>query len=355
MQIPTLPVNAAGVHLANSANNAVVPAAPTSEARQVADVRGVANVPDVPAVSGIRAVLQLPAAQVQEAKVPDAEVLDPQGSSPASFALQSLARPMTSTSMAMSTAMSTATAMAMAMVGMETISPARVIAERLGAHDRSGLERAAVRRDPRFVDPRLVLLVAPSSRRAAAFRLLCRNLHAKGLPRIVAVTSPAAHEGKTTCAINLALALAERPGSRTLLLDGNLFKPALAEIFGVAAFPTSLTSSAPRFPDLAPFELAEVTPCLHVAGLVARRGQRPTLEVHELAAILDRLWLFGYERVIIDAPALDGSLLVARLVNVADGVVVSVRAGRTKSPALRRAVESIMPGKGLGFALIDVE
>jgi Mrp family chromosome partitioning ATPase len=71
---------------------------------------------------------------------------------------------------------------------------------------------------------------------AAAFDILrTRTLMAvqeRGLRRI-AVTSPTHGCGKTLVAANLALSLARRPGSRTLLIDMELRRPGLAALLGL--------------------------------------------------------------------------------------------------------------------------
>jgi Mrp family chromosome partitioning ATPase len=206
---------------------------------------------------------------------------------------------------------------------------------------------------PRTVDPRLVLLTEPDSARAAGYRRLRDNLLAKGLPRVLAVSSATPREGKTTCAINVALALAEHTPARVLLLDGNFFEPSLGAIFHV-------NESTPTTPDiaawLAPYRLAELTPSLHVAAFVLPRGEPvPRFEKHRFDMLLDRLCRIGYEHVIVDAPAIEGSPMVTQLLGGVDGVLLTVRSGRTTARALRRAVEELPGGKGLGVALVDAE
>jgi Mrp family chromosome partitioning ATPase len=203
-------------------------------------------------------------------------------------------------------------------------------------------------------DPRVVMLAEPDSARAAAFRLLCENLVERGLPHILVVSSAARHDGKTTCALNLALALADRPGGTVLLVDGSFSEPALADIFGIDE--QTPTSPVLDFTWLAPFKLAELTPRLHVAVLVPRNDEpsvRP--EPHRLDVLIDRLSRIGYDRLVIDGPTLDASPAVARLIGVADGVLLAVRSGRTTTSSLRRAVERIARGKVLGAALMDAD
>jgi Mrp family chromosome partitioning ATPase len=50
---------------------------------------------------------------------------------------------------------------------------------------------------------------------------------------VVAVTSPRDGDGKTTCAMNLALAFAESGRRKVLLLEASLRRPALAQAFRV--------------------------------------------------------------------------------------------------------------------------
>ena len=85
---------------------------------------------------------------------------------------------------------------------------------------------------PALLDARLSVLLDPGSAQARSYRLLQHRLYAGRDPRVLAVTSPGAGEGKTTCATNLALVLSEETLARVLLVDANLLRPALADLFG---------------------------------------------------------------------------------------------------------------------------
>ncbi len=55
--------------------------------------------------------------------------------------------------------------------------------------------------------------------------------------RILAITSAANHEGKTSVASQLAMSLARATGKMTLLIDGDMRSPDVHQVFGVARGP----------------------------------------------------------------------------------------------------------------------
>jgi Mrp family chromosome partitioning ATPase len=203
-------------------------------------------------------------------------------------------------------------------------------------------------------DPRLVLLHDPDSRRAASFRLLRDNLIANKLPRVLAISSAEPNEGKTTCAINLALALAEQPATRVLLIDGNFFDPTLASVFSI----DERTQAAPEgdAPWLRPYRIAPAAGArgLLVAAIVRRRGDpAPRFDSHWFDTLIGHLCGSSFDYLVIDAPALRGSPSVVQLVSIADATLLTVRAGTTTARALRQAADQIPKSKALGVALID--
>jgi Mrp family chromosome partitioning ATPase len=200
-------------------------------------------------------------------------------------------------------------------------------------------------------DPRLVLVIEPDSARAASFRVLRDNLLAKRLPRVVAVSSAGKTDGKTTCAVNLALSLSE--GARVLLLDGNLIDPALGEIFCI----NDATPASPATAGwLAPYRIAAFSRGLHVAALVLKRGQpAPRFEKQWFEQLIGSLRRINYDFIIIDAASLSASPTVAHMVAMADGTLLTVRSGITTARALRRAADQIPEAKRIGLALVDAK
>jgi len=90
------------------------------------------------------------------------------------------------------------------------------------------------------LDEHLVSLLAPKSREAEqyrALRYLIEQLHKSTDLSVIAVSSPAVADGKTTTAINLAGALAQAPDARVLLIDADLRVPSLARQLGFDADP----------------------------------------------------------------------------------------------------------------------
>jgi capsular exopolysaccharide synthesis family protein len=89
---------------------------------------------------------------------------------------------------------------------------------------------------PPGMDEHLVSLLTPTSFEAERYRTLRLLIEQKrketGL-RVLAVTSPAAGDGKTTTAINLAGALAQSAENLVLLVCADLRRPSLNEQFGM--------------------------------------------------------------------------------------------------------------------------
>lgn len=200
---------------------------------------------------------------------------------------------------------------------------------------------------PEPVDQRLVLLTDPSSPRADAFRLVRHRLQQRQDPRILAVTSALPGDGKTTCAANLALAIAEERDSSVVILDAHRARPALAELFGIAAKDCIVAGADSR-----KYALGQVADTgLHVGLMLGGGGPISQTERDGLRAALTDLRL-SYEYIVIDTgPALAG-MDVHWIAEFVDGLIFAVRSGVTERRSLRRAIAGLMPVPLAGAVVI---
>lgn len=211
----------------------------------------------------------------------------------------------------------------------------------------------------RFVDePHFVLIDRPGSPLAERYRRLRMSLE-DGTPdypcrpQLIVITSAVPAEGKTTTATNLALAYAEVPGQRTLLVDVDLRRPSLSR--SITPKPTAgLTEvlAGTVSLDQALIELAGTQLRLLPSGAPSETPLEH-LQQQSFGELIRELRR-RFDRIVIDAPPTvpfaDAALLAAH----ADGALLVVRAGATTAPLIRRAKDSLSGTHVLGVLLNDV-
>jgi Mrp family chromosome partitioning ATPase len=205
------------------------------------------------------------------------------------------------------------------------------------------------------LDRRLVLVRDSDSTRAAAFRVLRHHILERGQPKVVAVSSANDRDGKTTCAVNLALAMAECGRGRVLLIDGNLRRPELAGVFRfVPPWCFAEQLQVHREQPLLPWGVVEVRSMwLHVAAINPRRDPGKVRDAPSFGIALERLRLGPYDHIVIDCPAVLGTADVNLIQDAADGVLLVARRRTSTVREVRRAVEQLTPAKVLGTALLE--
>ncbi len=207
---------------------------------------------------------------------------------------------------------------------------------------------------PRSIDPRLLMLSAPDSPAAASFRVLRHRLGERKGVKVLLVASPRAGEGKTLCAVNLALALGEAGRARVLLLEANYRCPSLARLLGFRPLLcVSEQLELHRTRPMQPWVVVEsVAPWLHVAAVEPDTETRPLLDGPALKLGIEKLRRAGYDYIVIDSPAILGSADVNLIEEAADGILMTMWAGKSSARALRKAVEQIGSSKLVGIALL---
>lgn len=206
---------------------------------------------------------------------------------------------------------------------------------------------------PTELDLRFVVLRRRSSSHAQAFRLLRHRLFSQGDPRVIAVASATAGEGKTTCAINLASVLSEEAGTHVLLVEANTRSPMFARLFQ-APRPADLgrrlqstTDSRDPWPVMS-FEGAP----FHVA-MMAPKNVPPGLDRPMFVDFIETM-RHEYDYIVMDTPAAFSSADASIATEVSDGYILAARARNTRRRAIRRVMDQLSPVPALGITLLGV-
>ncbi|MFT9056086.1 MAG: CpsD/CapB family tyrosine-protein kinase [Ethanoligenens sp.] len=180
---------------------------------------------------------------------------------------------------------------------------------------------------------------------------LCMQLSAlyPQRPRRIVVTSALPGEGKTTVAVNLAVALAQK-GARVLLLEANLRSPVLAEHLRLQQEPLNGLAAVLEEKGT-DFERGIVVSDLEfdvlLAGVV-RRHPMVLLDSPQMAEILHRL-AEAYDWVLLDTPAVCRFGDACALGKMTDGTVLVLRQSITPAESVQTACDSL---KQMGVRLV---
>lgn len=202
------------------------------------------------------------------------------------------------------------------------------------------------------VREKLVVLSDASSVAVEQYRKLAATLHHAQLDRglrVVMVTSAVTGEGKTLTATNLALTFSESYKRRVLLVDADLRRPSLHDVFQIPN--VSGLSDALRAPAAGKLTLVEVsaTLALLTAGrptpdpMQSLTSDRMTRIVREAAERFD--W------VVIDSPPVAMMPDASLLASMVDAVLLVVGAGETDYRVVQKAVDSVGRERILGVVL----
>lgn len=177
------------------------------------------------------------------------------------------------------------------------------------------------------------------------------------VPRVIMVTSSLPGEGKSLIASNLAIAIAKGEDQQVLLVDGDLRKPSLQELF---KYPPSkgVSEIIQGNADIA--ECLVTTPIDKLTILPAAK-EIPTnpselLESKKTSALIKELRdRDGEWFIIIDTPPIQATVDPKILVDVVDGFIMVVRYRYTSESEFKMALEALPKEKILGTVLNAVD
>jgi len=200
---------------------------------------------------------------------------------------------------------------------------------------------------------RLVCLTDPDSLAAEAFRLLgvrLRHLRRDRQLKKVLITSTIPQEGKSMVAANLACSLAQTTRQRTLVIEGDLRRPSLTQLFGLGG--------SPGLCEWVRGTSAAWTSIYHLKGpgfWIAPAGSTPVnplelLQSKTLSTLMEQIagW---FEWIIIDSPPVLPLADTSVWARMADGILLVTRQGTTQKKQLQRGIEALEPRKLIGALL----
>ena len=199
----------------------------------------------------------------------------------------------------------------------------------------------------------LVSLLAPRSFEAEQYRVLghaIEQMHRDVGLCVLAVTSPAVGDGKTTTAINLAGTLAQGARARVLLVDGDVRRKSVEQQFPMLDPDAPGLGEAILQPRLTLDDVVHTLPEFNLSVLLAGRCDDPyeMLKSDRLGDIV-RDARERYDYVVVDTPPLVPLPDCRALAKRVDGFLMVVSAHRTPQRLLEEALGVLDPAKLLGI------
>lgn len=167
-----------------------------------------------------------------------------------------------------------------------------------------------------------------------------RRQNAGAMAQRVLISSPHPGEGKTYCALNLALAMAAETESEVLLVDADFAKPSLLSTLGLPGGPGLMDALMDETRDVRDCVLGTDIPGLWVlpAGGTTNHDSE-YLASSRTARVLERLTEGAPRRMVIfDSPPALAASPAAELAKYVGQAIVIVRADRTGQGSLEDAI-----------------
>jgi tyrosine-protein kinase len=205
------------------------------------------------------------------------------------------------------------------------------------------------------LSPLLAAGLAPKSAAAEQYRQLRTRLaHTESAStlRTILVTSPQKSEGKSITAANLALTMAQELHRKVAIVEADLRKPSMQQLFGLPPGPglTEYLSGAVDLRDVMRFLPDHNLTVIHAGSTAGNPAE--LLGSTAMRRLLDALRT-RFDRVIIDTPPVLPLADVAVLAPMVDGALMVVRAGVTPKPAIENALRAFDTSRLLGIVLND--
>ncbi|MBW5448349.1 polysaccharide biosynthesis tyrosine autokinase [Cohnella sp. CFH 77786] len=190
------------------------------------------------------------------------------------------------------------------------------------------------------IKPKLVAQFNPSSPVSETYRTLRTNVQFAAIDqpiRTLAVSSTHSGDGRTTTAANLAVSFAQE-GKKTLLIDGDLRKPSLHQMFMIPNRSGLSDALIGERPSLS-YVQETSTPGLNVMTTgTLPANPADVLSSRKMRSMLDE-FKQHFDVILFDTPpvlAVADGLIVA---SFCDGVILVLNEGKTKHASAQKAMQ----------------
>jgi len=192
------------------------------------------------------------------------------------------------------------------------------------------------------IPPDLVTLHSPKSTASESFRGIRTGIlfaSVDSAPQVIMVSSSGPSEGKTSCASNLAITMAQS-GSRVILLDCDMRRPRVHHMFdvrreaGISSFLVG-SNDLSEVVRTTPVKNLEVIPCGPIPP-----NPSEILGSNKMRQLIDVLRT-EYNHVIIDTPPITAVTDSVVLGPMVDGVLMVIRAGATPKQVVQNGLAQL--------------
>ena len=199
----------------------------------------------------------------------------------------------------------------------------------------------------------LVCLTDSESLAAEKFRFLgvrLRHLRRERPLKKILITSTIPHEGKSMVSANLACTLARKRQQRTLLVEGDLRRPAVSQMFGLGKLPGICESLQGQHSPLANIYHLQGPDLWILPAGNASSNPLELLQSARMSMLMDQLTTL-FDWIIIDSPPVMPLADTSVWSRMADGILLVTRQGTTQKRQLERGLEALDHQKLIGALL----
>jgi len=207
-------------------------------------------------------------------------------------------------------------------------------------------------------EPPLITLQEPDSWIAEQYRLLYTRIEQTNQGRqhgILAISSSIQGEGKTITTLNLALVSARDFGKKTLVIEADLKSPKIVAYIqcnssvGLVELLTNNINSLPF--DMLEFGNKNLSILPVVKSIKNSSGILSSSRMKDLLSLLKE----NYEVILLDSPPILALPDMNIIESLSNGVILVVRAERTRREVVKMAIESLNRDKIVGITFNDVQ